>query len=742
MFKPLMRLSLLLATTAALALIPGCKKKPSAATDDDAAGASATTESAQQPQAKDIAARMGFATKLPASTEAYFGALNLPAHLAELKKSSWAKEVNAFLEDKVPAPSATSQASLPNAQAATAQLWGHDFFFAVGKGGAKALAPWREVMSIQSELSTLAAMQGNMSLVTAAVNPGEKKDDSTAKKDPAKDSAAMLESLTLLLSQPELLKRCVDVIAHLELPPLMMGIQTDKADDVLRQIVPADLLEIWKKKARVSQVTMRGDGKFTLVEGTLATFLTDDLKNALVAGLPASTTDIKGPVIAALEAMQKKPFSLAFGSTAGHVIIAVGSARPDLEFVADPAKSLFARPELAFVQPFAARNLIAIMFAQGETLQALEQTDSLQAGARGVLAGLKTSPLFGKMAEALEPKIKALADAERDLHSRKPTTMTGIAWWDKGLHMETKGGQSPEGLKADTPLKFAPLLDDASVVAAISYHGDPEMTARIRTLVEGWAGVVNSAAHELVTAGLGGKDGGEIAKWVDKDVVPPVVDFYQGSKALFKDGTGNEHAWVIDLGGKLPPLPFFPQKAGETPPKMLRIAALDDVTNRGKIAENWDKMQSALNKIAAAFPLLAGQKLPEPDIRNQNGGITTYSYPLLPDVDDLVPCASISSQMLMIGSSSNQHGDLSTRLLKARPATVPNVAQWRINFPAIRDAVKTFSTTGAQATNADQMKSTVKWLSPLGNATGRMWIEAGNVRNSVTIDVKDVLQFD
>jgi hypothetical protein len=297
-------------------------------------------------------------------------------------------------------------------------------------------------------------------------------------------------------------------------------------------------------------------------------------------------------------------------------------------------------------------------------------------------------------------------------------------------------------LQANKPLKLGALMEDPSVALGVAYHGDPETSAKIRKLIEGWSAVIHEAGLELVKAGIAGSSGTEISKWVESDIIPQVLDFYQGSKAMFQKGVGDEHAWIIDLGGKVPPLPIFPTKPNQAPPKMLRLAAIDDVTNRTVIADNWDKMQTALNKVAAAFPLLAGQKLPEPGVRNQPGGITTYSYQLMPDVDDLAPCASINDKMLMIGTSSSLQGDLAMRLLKAKPNNANNTALWRINFATIREAVKTFSTTGAEPTNADNLKSTVKWLSPLGDANGRMWIEAGNVRHSIYIEVKDVLRYD
>jgi len=721
MFKPTLRSLALTLVMSTLLPLAGCKKKEAA--DKSVADTSGIPPGAALPALQTTAAKLGFVAKLPADTEAFIQALNLPAHLEAMKKSTWAAEVNAFLDDKTPAPSA-AQGAMPDFNRALTELSGRDFFVSLGKGGAKVLAAWQDMATINTEIQYVTMMQG-----TLGVSGGTKK-------------TGFELMLAQLLSNPDLLKRAADVVSWLEVPPMMIGVQTDKPDQVLKELVPDALLSQLKTKARVSQVTLRSGGQFNLVEGTFAALLTDEIKKALLAALPPENTAAQAIIGKVLEEVQKKSFSLTYGSTEGHLIVAIGSTRPNIDFVTDPAKSLLARPDLGFIRPFAAKKLVAVAFVQADVLQAMQNPEPMQPIARGLLAGLQSSPMFGPMAKALEPKVAELATLERALQSSKLTAASAAMWWDQGLHLEMKGGQSPTGLQAGKPLKFAHLLDDPDTVAGVAYHGDPEMTGKVRKLVEGWAVLLHTAAQELVKAGFGGKDGPEIAKWVESDVMPEVVKFYDGSKTLFQKGVGDEHAWVIDLGGKMPPLPFFPQKSDQVPPKMLRIASLDDVTNRALIADNWDKMQVSLGKLAGAFPMLAGQKLPDPDVRNQPGGITSYSYMLMPGVDDFAPSASISGQWFMLGTSSSQHGDLAMRMLKGKPNPAVNTAVWRINFAAVREAVKTFSTTNAEPSQADQMKSSVKWLSPLGDMTGRMWIEAGNVRNSITIEVKDVLRYD
>jgi len=243
------------------------------------------------------------------------------------------------------------------------------------------------------------------------------------------------------------------------------------------------------------------------------------------------------------------------------------------------------------------------------------------------------------MAAALEPKVQDLGALERQLHTRKPATAVGVAWWENGLRIELKGGLSPEGLEGKKPLRFAPLLDDPSVLFGLAHHGDPARSAQIRALVEAWVALLHSSTHELFKAGLGGKDGPTVEAWLEKEVVPPLLAFYDSSKTLYQSGTGNEHAWIMDLGGKVPPVPLLPQRPGEAPPKMLRITAVDDVVNRELVGQQWVQMEQALTQTLTAFPQLGMKALPPPEASNAPGGITTYAYPVFPEADDLLPCA-------------------------------------------------------------------------------------------------------
>jgi len=335
------------------------------------------------------AAQLGFALHLPADTEAYFGTLNLPKHLAGMKDSNWAKDLNAFLDDKTPAPSAANAAPPPATPAnLLASLWGQDFFVALGKGAATALKPWQAVSAIQSELQYQALMQGTVGSA-------------------AKDSKPE-QMIARLLGNTPLLQRTADLIATLSLPPVMLGVKTDKPDDLLKQLVPDALLEPMKARARVSLVTTAA-GKFTLIEGTFAALLTDELEKTLLEGIPTEQAEARSIVAQALDAVQAKPFCLAYGAAHGHLLVALGTERPDLDFNPDAANALTARPELSFVTPYAARNLVALTFIEAGVLDAAQNPEPLQPMIRGVLPVRRAAPPLAVWPPHWSPRCKTWA---------------------------------------------------------------------------------------------------------------------------------------------------------------------------------------------------------------------------------------------------------------------------------------------------------------------------------------------
>jgi hypothetical protein len=706
----LLSLSLLLVVA-----LSACKKKPADEALINTTPAPAVPGALPALPLDEAAARLGFAKHLPADTEAYVGILNVGKHAAALKASTWGAEVLAFINDKIPAASAGSADPMQ----VLSQLWSNDVSLALGKGSAASLKPWQALATIVDELRYRTLLQGT--LPTAAGT---------------KDSGIAAQ-VAMVMSDPDLIARVQRIVNELTLPPLTIAIRGDDPQAVLATLVPGSLLKELRDKAKVSQLTTKGS-TFTLITGTMGMFITSDMAAQWMSTLPKDGSAI-ATAQSLIDTLRAKPVHLAYGAAYGHAIITLGSESPTVEFSDDAAKSWLASPDAEFLLPFAQRNLAGVFYMQADVIAAVRKSEPFQPVARGLLAALKQSPVFADMAKRLEPKVEKLAALEHDLQSRQPTTAAAAAYWDQGLHLELKGGTSTEGHDAKAPLQLAPLIDAADNVFAITYHSDPAMSAKVRALIEGWSALLKEAAKGLVDSGLGGDQGPEIVKWVEADVLPPLTQLYEHTFQLYDQGTGNDHAWIVDLAGQKPAL-LAALGSGGT--KMLRIAGVDAVADRAAIATHWLSIQQAVNALLKAFPQTTALTMPEPSSTPQVAGLTSYTYSLMPGAEDLSPTASISNKLLFIGTSAKQHADLAKLLLHAEVPSEPASMRWRLNLPALRAAVGEFTTQSPTGTNADQFSMVTRWLAPFGVSQGRTWIEAGHVRTSVHIEAKDVKRFE
>lgn len=706
---------------AAVMMVSGCKKQPEAATTTGAAETKPVAGAAA-PVAR--AANLGFASHLPANTEAYFGTVNLKAHAVALKESNYFKDITAFMDDRVPAPAAGSPLKNLKAKGLLDQLEWEDMFVSMGKGGAKSLGNLMKFSSLYKEFSYRTLMRGASASAGAAGGPMQG-------MDPFK--------LLGLLDDPELVKRAADIISELELPPVMIGWRFNNPEEALKKLMAQTDLSETRAKAKVSLVTTSLSGHFTVMEVAAKDGFTDELKKRLLSLLPPESASLKPVLESTFAALQAKRFTVTYGTAGGYVIFAIGSTRPDLEFITDGGASLTARPEFSVMTPYQGKDTAAVMYVEGGTLQALQDPEPMQPIVRGLLAGLKQSPVFSGMAKALEPKAAALAPLERKMHETPFTTLVGVGWWDKGLHMEFDGGISPKGLEGSKQLKFASLVTDPNVVMAANYHGDVQSSAALRDYVEAWAALLRMAGLELAKANLFGEQGEKMSTWIDLEIVPQLVAFYNASKTMYGKALGNEHAWVVDLGGRMPALPGMPPPSPGVETKMLRLVAIDDVTDRKLIGDSWTQMNTSLNGVAKAFPMLAGQVLPQPEISSK-AGAAFYNYQLPFESDDLTLCSSVSDKVFMVGTSKALQEDIAGRLLRAAPSADTSTMLWRVSWPNMRTAIKGFAPEAPAA--EDNIKALSKWMAPLGEMRGRVWIEAGHVRNSISWELKDTTKFD
>ncbi len=732
------------------AQVPACNKQPAAAGPDKSAAAEKQAAAAAVAPASR-ATHLGFAQYLPASTEVYFSTINLPAHYKAVKDSNYFKDLSAFLGDRVPAPTtapgttttppggkpAAPKPLNPVQAKALEQVAGADFFVSMGKGSAKSLAAIQKLSSLYTEITYRAMMVGG---IAGAANAAAKRASPGAPPKPFPGA----ELLAAIFREPETVTRMVDVVADLELPTIMYGCKLNNPDEVIKALFTDDkTFGEFKKKGRTSEVTTNLGGKFTLIEFSGKDFFTDDMKKAWFSTMSPQLEAVRPDLERLFAAYQTKSLAVSYGTTAGHLIVTAGSSRPDFQFLTDPAASLAMRPEFNLANSCLNKDLAGALFVDEAAIKALQNPEPLQPLLRGLLSGLKTSPLFSGLAKVLEPKVEALGPLQQKVYSSPVTTLTALAWWDNGVHLEFEGGLTAKGFEGSKPLKFASLVDDPNVILAADFHRVFQYEADVRNLIEGLAGLVRTAGLELAKAGLFGEQGSKMAGWIDLEILPQVVAFYNARNTISTKALGDEAAMIFDLGGHQPALPGLPPPDPKADVKMLREVSVAEVVDRKVIGESWTQMSAALNGVAKAFPMLGGQKLPEAEVSNK-AGVTLYSYPSPFNSDDLTLCSSVSDKIFMAGTSKALQEEVATRLLRAMPSADTPTALWRVNWPRIRDTVKNFAPAekAAAPPAVDNAQAAAKWLAPFGDLRGRLWIEAGHVRNSINWEIKDTKKFD
>lgn len=714
-----------LAAALSLLSLPACRKQPPA--DSSAANAASQPAAPSQPAAaapNSLAAhadKLGFAAHLPKDTELYFGSVNLKNHLASAEKSVFWKDLSAFIDDKVPAAARKNE----TAGEPIKDLWGDDFFVALSKGSSPALTGVREFSDLYTEVTYRLMMAGG----PLAGNPAESK-------------TAPEKFVKVLLDDPKMLKRVADAVAALRVPSIIAGVKVDKPADLLKKLLPDDKLTEFAKKARVTDVTSTLGGKFKCYEFQMRTQLTDEVKKKLIEGVPQKPgpDDPRAIVAGALDALQAKTCSVAIGTAGGYIIVAAGQDASHLQFTENPSASLLEKPVADRALPFAAKDLLAFYTADASVMRALTSPRPLQPLLRGIVAGLKASPMFRELASGLEPRLIDMGELEERVYKHDFTDAAGIGWWDQGLRLENFGGMDSSMFDLSVPRRFASLLDDPGLIFGINYVTQPDVAAAGRAYGETWVELIHHVAGELLRSGLGGPQSGQMFELAEKAVIPELLNFYHGSKMIDEKALGPEQAFISDLGGKLNGIPGVPPELAEK--KMIRFAAVHPVISRPLLASSWASMEGALKRMAAALPSPTPIAIPSP-LSSEKGGVTTYFYPIPFATEDLMPCASLNDKLFILGTSKNLNESLASRLASpAAPKTADTSGvQWRLSFGNLRELVR-ISASASKAPPADEVKSAMRWMAPFEDMRGRSWKEDGRRRDSLTWEIHDVKKFD
>jgi hypothetical protein len=455
----------------------------------------------------------------------------------------------------------------------------------------------------------------------------------------------------------------------------------------------------------------------------------------LAQAVPGITPEMKDRMARGLEVLARKKWVLALGLGTQSAYVAVGKSKDQIRLANSVEDSMLARPELRTLDAHALKGLGLVSCWDGVFLDVLQSDHPFQPIVRGVLVGLQTEKTFAGMVRSLEPQVIELAAAERAYYRSEHTNGAAVAWWDGGVQVEMAGGLST----ADTAMlakasQFSVVLDEPELVFGMSGQGSGTGTGR--AYFEAWMRTAHAAAHELVKAGVGGEQSAAIFKLADQAVLPSVIELYDGTKTIWQKALSGDGAFILDVGGKMPPLPGLPP-GGEAVP-LPRFASVHEIKNRALIGVSWQNMESALQKLLKNVPSPQPIELPKVVVK-RSGDLMSYSYELPFDSRELGPCASLNDQLFMLGTSRVQQSQL-VEILK-QPSASPGM-RLKLSITKLREFLKSFASVRAQSGGVAELKAALKWLEPFEVLDLRLWSEEGMGKGRMSWQMHDVLSYD
>lgn len=690
-----------------LALLCGCGKQ------SGAVKTAAEAPAVARPTLLTEAARFGLAGRIPGDVEFAASSVRLRQHAEMLKATHWWGRMMALVEDKTPAAGETAGA-----------LQIDELFLALGKDSAKSLTTLRQLNDLYNETAYRGMMSGGV-LAGLGTSFDAQKLLETALRD-----ARVLEAVILLLER-------------FDMPPVMIGVASPEPQAVLKWASDQLRLSAWLGDAPQSRIVTTQGEQLTVNEIAMSEVLTVERRRewleALQQELPGITPEMRDRVAHGLDVLARKNWVLALGLGKERAYLAIAKSKEQIRLANTVEDSLLARSELRFADAYAAaQNLGLIACWDGVWLNALQAEEPFQPVVRGLLAGLQSENMFAGMARRLEPLVVELAAAERAFYPRDHTNGAAVLWWDGGLQADFVGGLSAVALTAlAQPSQFTPLLDEPSVVFGLSGQGSS--TGAGRAYFEAWMKLAHAAAAELVKAGVGGEPAAAMFKQADQAVLPGLLEVYSGTKTIWQKALGGDGALILDTGGKMPLLPGLPA-GGEAVP-LPRLLTVQEIKNRALIGVSWQNMETGLRQVIQSIPAPEPVTLP-PAQTLRSGDLASWFYELPVNSADLMPCASLNEQLLMLGTSRTQQQRVAEAL--GRPgasAGAPGV-RMKLNVTKLREFLRAFAAARAQNGGAADLQSALKWLEPFETLEASVRAEGGTARGRLSWQMHDVLDYD
>ncbi len=625
----------------------------------DKVASAVTAAVAPAVDASKLSETYGFVARLPKDVEMFSSAYRMHDLWLSIANSKWGAAVVDLMK-KDP----QSQQMLEQWQGDPGMQKGKEFaeaflgneYFSVGAAGfTQKLEPWMDLVQSFGGMFSEAALTGGMV-------GGSPADTEKAMMRIMKDNAAAL--------LPKAVK--------LELPPMLMGFKAGKVraefDDFIKKGLESAQLPpgVESNKFKVSDKY-----EFQSLSVMVRKVIPATQEEAFVAQIKEMVGD-EAAAKKHVEALMAKRFEVSWGWVEDYLIVSIGSDHSHVRLSTGVADSALAIPDVAArAAMFAGKKPIGLGYVDKAFFDKLAKPMQLAAP-------------FAKMTESLQGMIapdavagmtadvKKLEGRVQELFKTVNSSQVTVSYLDGGMRADSFGGPRSANATASQPLTFSSLSTPATVMSMVS-HSDSANSAQTTELVEEAAGMVwgwyEKFGRKMLPA-----DGQQNAATMEAMAVPMVKDFWKSCRLL---GTafGDNSAMLVDLNGKMPPIPGAPKVAVEGG-KIPRIAIAIELKNRAALSEAWKGFDKLVKQAIALIPRGAdAPPIPEAQMRKE-GDVEIHFIELPVPTGDMLPHIAISKDKWIMSTSPSFSAELAKQVATG---SAKQDMEMRMEFGAVAD---------------------------------------------------------
>jgi hypothetical protein len=648
--------------------------------------------------AEERAAKLGFVKHLPQDTEVVMAFHNGSKSADRIKSSKIWKLVESEMgmgmmgggedfepageemeEDLPPLPEAEQAADAEPGDApempepmGPAALFGTEFTVALGKSAGEQTG---NLLTLNRRMSYF-----QMRMLAKALVASAKSGDFSSLQETMANQYGP-ELLKDLIADPE---SGTALFEKMKMPPLYFAFRTSASD---RESAAQQLASLTENIAMLGETVEpieveKAGQKFAgqMVSGAKISAAMSEDREEMDEMLDPAVVD---KIIASVA---KKDLVVLSGTLGDYAVLFIGSSTDDMNFAADTASSMVAADTLAFADPYASKDLAAVIYGQEKALDTLMATaGGLSDMAAGLRDGLAGSEGLGDTRD-LEALLRMVGERETALRKLAGNEALGmVAFFEDGLKIESHGGTDNGAVDWKSPNKLASLGDSEDVVMFANMTSDAAYNEKMRDYLEALMETVYAVSMKVTELPMEDENMAQfkdMAKTFDTKFRPDLVEMWDAFSGGFGGSLGNESALIVDLSGTMPAIPGVPQPVVDEA-KFPRISMIAPVTDRAKLAASWQKMNTTTTNILAKISEMTGEDIPmQKPISSDKDGFTTWFFSMPFFNDDFMPSVTVGDKWFAASTSKNQALDLVNKADKG--GETRNGLWFTVNFNALR----------------------------------------------------------